>query len=459
MQLENIPDQSGIGYLRELSTHHLNASIKQLAGDSRIKKTGVNLIEARLEDFLIKLIIDGNDLGIKAVSNHFSFEAIFSLPNIRTLISSNVFSEDRAIAALIRIQDLLAKEFEVTPSLKIESIAWDIYDQYSHFTLVDFIKFLVMCKDIHFKTKFQHITTRGINREFIQEWLQEYEELRQGALKSIKDQFDDQSIFTPKLAKELVPRIGKNRKLFSESNNLKIKLGQLKKEFEEEEAKKSNSAKFINAIAYDFLVYDPLYKNVSMQKLWGIAKERAIKITDGWKQKYQSDPPVESEKTNELGEKEITADIFINVEDIDGIASVQRKSPPTQKEYCERHINIFLIKNEKRISSENPWSIIYEALLNEIIENDYALNDALKKWFLSIDLNESNAEKAGHKWSYLLLEKFSSEYKSYQRSEIEENKFPYSKKEYLWRQAMRWVRDNCHNSSQNFSMIKLEKYV
>jgi len=196
-----------------------------------------------------------------------------------------------------------------------------------------------------------------------------------------------------------------------------------------------------------------------MQKLWGIAKERAIKITDGWKQKYQSDPPVESEKTNELGEKEITADIFINVEDIDGIASVQRKSPPTQKEYCERHINIFLIKNEKRISSENPWSIIYEALLNEIIENDYALNDALKKWFLSIDLNESNAEKAGHKWSYLLLEKFSSEYKSYQRSEIEENKFPYSKKEYLWRQAMRWVRDNCHNSSQNFSMIKLEKYV
>lgn len=459
MLLESIPDQNGTKHLLEFSIPYFNSAIKDLLRDSRIKKQNIDFSAFDLESFLIKLILTGDDLGLKAVSNTFPFEAIFALPNIRTLVSNKVLQEEQIIAILLRIQDLLAKEFEVKPSAKIESIAWDIYDRCPNFTLVDFIKFTVMCKESSFKTKYQHVTAKGINREYYQEWLKEYEELRQHALTSMKHQFNAQPLFTSKLAQELVPRISNNGKLIIDSKSLETKLIQLKKEFEYQSDNTKDSFKLIDAIALDFFAYDPVYRKYSTEQIRKKAKDRAIKMVRAWQQAYQLNPPSKSEKINELGEKEITADIFIAIETPSGTKELQKMSPPTEKEYYEKHINIFLTKNRKRISSEEPYNILYSALVNEIIEHNYSLSDSLQNWFPKINLNESTLEKAVSKWTCLLLKKFSEEYKHYQTTEIENNTFPYSKKEYLWRRAMKWVCDNCYRNPKNFTSLKLENYV
>lgn len=158
------------------------------------KKINVVFEDPRMADFqkknyestheaLIHIIEVGKSVHFQAVAKHLSFDDAIKLPSIKYLKSIG-FSPKKLIQLNLRLVGNLFTYFRSPIDEITEELAWSIMDNYSHFSLLDILLFCDLCKKKKFASEFQHITARGVNPDFLEGWLKDYDSTKNEFIRS-----------------------------------------------------------------------------------------------------------------------------------------------------------------------------------------------------------------------------------------------------------------------------------
>jgi len=119
----------------------------------------------------------GSAIEKGAVADSFDFQSLMTLPELKT--ATNI---DNAVEWLMAQMTELAVYYGTTISGDVEYLAWDLFNTYGGFSVLDFIKFFAMCKKREFMTDYEHVKVQGISPDFILKWIAKYEDKRSAAI-------------------------------------------------------------------------------------------------------------------------------------------------------------------------------------------------------------------------------------------------------------------------------------
>lgn len=380
-------------------------------------KTGLKKLEGQLETKLRKINIEdyqdlsalvshvflfGSGIQQKGVSDSFDFEAALSLPNLKQI--QKTYSFDRLVGAINEQLKNLASVYGFDQVRGDSSeISCIIIDDFYHLTLLDLIKFFSLVKKGKFKTETQHIASRGINLEFIVDWLNKFDDYRAGKIEQAKKAERDQ------------------RNNFS--IDFAVGYAESKRKFEEEEKALQKIEAALLEEKANKPKEDPTFLQVIDQEIvqiWGKGKAKQIeehfeKYFENYYYKFEKD--LYKFKTEEAKEK-----IYQSKEDF----ILQRKEALVKQV-------MFLKKktNYKKAFQDCVLSCIIKQ--GSIYEADKFLRGVAKESLKDIEDTYENRLKYSVKMcsgSFLALDKA---YYKIRKEALLNNSLPVSKKEYISR--------------------------
>ena len=134
-------------------------------------------------DALIHIIEDGKSIHFQTVAKYLTFDDSIKLPSIQYLKTIG-FSFKKIFQLNLRLVGNLFTYFESPIDEITEELVWSIIDNYPHFSLLDILLFCAMCKRRKFANEYQHIITRGVNPDFLEGWVKDYDSDRKEFIKS-----------------------------------------------------------------------------------------------------------------------------------------------------------------------------------------------------------------------------------------------------------------------------------
>lgn len=169
----------------DISDYRFKKEMLAALDDPRLVATDI-LKFATTSEAIIYLVLNKSGVEWRAMSENISIESALSQPSLFNLVSSDVVSQNRMILLLIRFLESLSKFFGSGTTQSAEELAWQIYSQFGHFSLEDFLIFSQKAKELAFTDKYQPITTqRGLTAEYILKWLQKYNAQREDARRGL----------------------------------------------------------------------------------------------------------------------------------------------------------------------------------------------------------------------------------------------------------------------------------
>ena len=132
--------------------------------------------------FLVHVALNGNREQRSEVAKCFDLKSVFSTSEIHPKNQKD--AEFTAVYLKQEISDL-AFDFGVEFKGDVSSMAYDIIQEYGGLTYLDCMKFFYNARMSKYKNDMQHVSARGLTREFLIDWLHKYMDERDIARVSI----------------------------------------------------------------------------------------------------------------------------------------------------------------------------------------------------------------------------------------------------------------------------------
>lgn len=273
-----------------------------------------------LDTTIVAIILDKDNLQLQALANSLSIVSCMARPSIKYQILTKKVTTKNVILILIKLIENLILFFGKNEIGVLEELAWQIFNSHQDFSIEDFVKFFDLCKQKEFATEFQYITSRGINTEFVIDWLKKYRIMRKKEYSKFKS-------------------VEANNKKETSSLETKVTLKNeedYKKIFDK--AAIIRNLKGLKEIEIDYIIktnidYQLQYFNSTTIEKRTAAIRHIDRLRQLYKEEYISFPdekPVG--KLNEKGKLERTNDLFVKTTNAKGEEQILRASSITVQE-------------------------------------------------------------------------------------------------------------------------------
>ena len=105
---------------------------------------------------------------------HVPMECGFALPEVKQLFSGNIDNWEVGKDFISAQIERLAGFMGCNVPGDVREVAEKILDSFGGLSPLDFIRFFEYCREGKFRKEFQHVSVRGINAEFLFDWLDDY---------------------------------------------------------------------------------------------------------------------------------------------------------------------------------------------------------------------------------------------------------------------------------------------
>ena len=389
----------------------------------------------------------GDTVKLLAIAKYLTLSACSAAPSLRQLIGCSFLKEQDVIVLLTILIDQLSKYFEKQTAKSTEEIAWIIFDDYRPLSVEDLIKFFDLCKRKHFVNEYQHISSKGVNADYLLNWVDKYVEIRALAIRSAILEFRGNCITYPTelsvYDRTKLEEIGKIRARKQLQGRVLLKL---KTEHDRSEKNKPLGQRFVEFIACEQLWFEGNFCTYTLAERLILAKSRASELTEKWKSDFTRYLcPMKDWKINEQGERELTADSFVKKCDVNGNCEIKRIPALTENHYVDAQIRAYLKKGKKEIENIEALTIFHQGLVTYVEENQIVNG---KELYRLVDpnaefLGSCETQKAIKKMSSILRDRLCASYQAYFQKRIASHKLPLSKPDYMRKRAQLWKVQNC----------------
>lgn len=342
-------NKSGLQFLRQ---QRENQALVRLFHDEKLRSVDFSIYET-IDEMIYHLGFNGSNIQKKAIANNFSIEDCLGFSSIKSSLRSMLGDEAYKTAIdffkfhLEALADYFGTEFRGDKT----EIAWTIYDNYHHLSVVDFLKFFEMFKLNELKEKTQHINARGINAEFIIDFLNKYLERREKAKKGLIEEARtlnpvDYTKLEPEDKEKIDEFVDKSKRLRIKKMNLASKERELRAKFEANRRIESDWQKLVRClIKYIFSIINHDESPVEIENK---AQNLALKLVDLWKLEFSQ---IESQQEEKLNEEDFT---------MNRIEELREAYPDNSYHYADA---LHIIRNER-------MNIYISKEYNDYIESD-----------------------------------------------------------------------------------------
>lgn len=391
----------------------------------------------------IDIATKGENVKLGAVAKHLSFVDCTSSPSLQSLLSAGFLQIKNVIILITLFIDRLSKFFEKPTTKSAEELAWMIYEEYKDLSIEDLIKFFDLCKRKYFSNEYQHVSSRGVNADFILDWLDKYmaitKEERQLAVKKFRDRAEESVQGLTAYDKAKLDEIGNKRR---EKSLRKQKIIRLREEYEMEEHEKPLRQRMLEFISDEVLWFTDDYCLRKREERMEMARKRVEVLFGGWSmefEKYFSATVSTKHQDSKASEK--------------GGDYEKGTNRPTLT--CEKYVNAkikpYIHGKKTEIEKRSPKSIFQDGLSRFVKEKKVQNGNEL---LMLLDRNHCVKNKCEPseiipKIASHLLEKTYNSYLQYVNENLESEDLPLKKVDYMLKQAHLWVVQNCYVKTNN----------
>ncbi len=385
--------------------------------DSRLSSINLQDFECP-ESAVVDIILNGKSIQLQALARELSFEVCLGRPSLLSLIAGEVIKENQAIMIIVMLIEKLSKFFEKETMLSIEEVAWLILDKYQYLSVEDLVKFFEFCKEKRYATEYQHITSKGINPEFLMSWLEAYAVEREAAkfelVKVIRQESQPVCILdeTDLVKLSEIPIIRAQRTL---EKSLIERLTDEKKERELSQAPRD---KLIDFMANNMLWFEEDYCLKTNHQRRLIATQLADELIKEWLAAFQ----ICFEQTEQ------------SIGDIDST------------DFLKSKIKTFIHEKSKALSSRNSYSLIYSNIKKVVQNHDMSIGEDLIHFFELRGIRSDEFPDIEYFMIFIaqsVNRELSKQYYDYRKQRLAKEQLPTGKDDYQRKVAWRWVLQHC----------------
>lgn len=192
--LSMIVKERGATNMVEASIPAVGRCIEAMQADPIL--SGFPFDSVTFAEIVFRVIKKGTPLERMALANHLTPEAAFFFQS-----ASQAITGPRALPVQVVIDEifkpmfgLLCEHFGVQFAGNMDTVAYSLLKDFGGFSFVDFLICFERVKIGRYRKDTQHIMTRGINAEFMGEWLRQYDVEREEHRAAIYDQYKPDNI-------------------------------------------------------------------------------------------------------------------------------------------------------------------------------------------------------------------------------------------------------------------------
>jgi hypothetical protein len=395
-------NSSGIAVL---SNQEVNKAIVKMSQDVKLKSINFEHYDT-IEALVWHIAIKGTQVQKMSIANSFSLESAQSFLSLKSAVSSVDDGWKIAIDFIVIELENLAQFFGTEVKGDISSIAWTIFDNYHHLSVIDFIKFFSCCKLGEFKEPFQHISVRGINSEFLIDWLNKFLDKRAEAFENLVA--EARKINNFEVSQEVAQKIASERLKQQVRENLLLgKEKELRETLSAQESQKSGFQKLFEFFCFE--VFSITCSDCKFEDIQQSALELAHKYSNSWIDEFNhisSGEMIESELKKYMSSQ--SKKIQIKLKELFDMSA---------QKYISDTIMIYIKDNELEDCSQLVSVLFPESEPDEKFKGDSSFSPVV----FSI---ASSACKV-----------FENDFKKYREKLLDRDELPLSKKDYIMRRA------------------------
>lgn len=147
-----------------------------------------------IEQIILGVMLMGTQSQKSAMMKYLPMEAGLAFPEIHKIYSGDINRWEFGISFISAQIEKLAGFIGCTIPGDIRDLSERILENFGGLTPVDIVRFFNMCRDGEFRSEFQNVAVRGINGDFLIDWLNQYCEKRELIwLNLVKDSKENQT--------------------------------------------------------------------------------------------------------------------------------------------------------------------------------------------------------------------------------------------------------------------------
>jgi hypothetical protein len=191
---------SEIATVQDFNISRLEGKFKALKSDIILSDAINRNTNIPLDEFINMICTGGNTKQRNALARKLTIKDGLALESTEALINK---AKDKVVTMQIYdkcIADnivLLAETFGCEFKGDLLDVADVLRNAYKYFSLLDWNLFFNYCKDGRYKTEYQNISVRGINLEFLNEWVKQYDGERDEAIAAANHDYKAHCINIP----------------------------------------------------------------------------------------------------------------------------------------------------------------------------------------------------------------------------------------------------------------------
>lgn len=132
-----------------------------------------------IEQIVLGVMLKGTQSQKTALMKYLPMEAGLAFPEIHKIFSGNIDRWETGIAFISAQIEKLAGFMGCGVPGDSRDVSEHILENYGGLTPVDIVRFFMLCRDGEFRSEFQNVAARGINADFLIDWLNQFCEQRE----------------------------------------------------------------------------------------------------------------------------------------------------------------------------------------------------------------------------------------------------------------------------------------
>lgn len=176
-----------------MSSTYLAQDLYEAIGDVRLRAFNIMDFESA-EAYALYILLNGTEVQTNALLKYIGLHSCLALPELKRTDGTTPESAERFISREIdRLCEFFGVDFRGNKNVYVQSLL----DNYGGLTYLDFSEFFSRCKQKVYANDFQSISSRGINAEFLNSWLDAFLEDRESYLRMLSRECQENTLAAP----------------------------------------------------------------------------------------------------------------------------------------------------------------------------------------------------------------------------------------------------------------------